>query len=94
MRLSPHELAAIRNTLLEFDRNGHLWLFGSRADDASRGGDIDLYLEASQPVSLRQSLLLEYRLAALCDTKVDLLIRNPDQAELPIHQIARNGVPL
>ena len=94
MRLSPRELAAIRQTLSDFDQGSRLWLFGSRVDDAARGGDIDLYWEVSRPISLRQSLALEYRLAALCDTQVDLLVRNPGQAELPIHQIARSGVRL
>lgn len=94
MRLTPDELGAIRQTLQEFDRDGRIWLFGSRANDAGRGGDIDLYLETSHPISLRESLTMEYRLAARCGVKVDLLVRNPDQAEQPIHEIARQGVPL
>ncbi len=94
MRLTPYEVDTIRQTLLAFDRNGRVWLFGSRADDCGRGGDIDLYLESSHPISLREALTLEYRLASLCDTKVDLLVRNPGQAEQPIFQIARQGVPL
>jgi uncharacterized protein len=94
MRLSSYEVETIRRTLLAFDRDGRIWLFGSRADDDKRGGDIDVYLESSQPISLREALALEYRLASLCDTKVDLLVRNPGQAEQPIFQIARQGVPL
>ena len=94
MRLTPHELAAVRQTLLSADPNGRIWLFGSRADDSRRGGDIDLYFEASQPISLKASLALEYRLTSLCDMKVDLLIRNPGQADQPIHAIARKGIPL
>jgi len=94
MRLSSHELQVVRQTLLDADPAGRVWLFGSRADDSRRGGDIDLYFEASQPVSLKASLALEYRLACLCGSKVDLLIRNPGQAEQPIHVIAKRGVPL
>jgi len=94
MRLSFHELHAIRQTLFRVDPAGRIWLFGSRADDSRRGGDIDLYFEASQPVSLKKSLALEYQLTNLCDAKVDLLIRNPGQGEQPIHAIARKGVPL
>jgi predicted nucleotidyltransferase len=94
MRLTPDELTAVRQTLLETDREARLWLFGSRADDTRRGGDIDLHLEPSRPLSLKASLLLEFRLQTLCGAKVDLVVRNPGQPELPIHRIARQGVRL
>ena len=84
----------MRRTLCGADPNGRDWLFGSRADDSRRGGDIDLYLEAGQPIDLKTALALEYRLTSLCDAKVDLLIRRPFDAEQPIHVIARQGVPL
>jgi len=29
-----------------------------------------------------------------CDTKVDLLIKTPQDADQPIHQIARQGIQL
>jgi len=94
MRLNQHELDVVRQTLYGADPNGRVWLFGSRVDDARRGGDIDLYLEASRPIDLKAALALEYRLTALCDAKVDLLIRRPGEAEKPIHVIARQGAPL
>lgn len=94
MRLKPHELHAVRQMLLGADPGGRAWLFGSRADDSRRGGDIDIYFETTRRIDLKASLMLEYRLTTLCGTKVDLLIRNPGQAEQPIHGIAREGVPL
>lgn len=94
MRLTPHELQAVRSTLYSADPAGRVWLFGSRADDARRGGDIDIYLEASRVIDLKAALELEYQLMSLCGSKVDLLIRNPGQVEQPIHDIARKGVPL
>lgn len=30
-----------------------VWLFGSRASDTARGGDIDLYMEVNRPVPPR-----------------------------------------
>lgn len=49
MRLAERELKTIQETFLEyFDKQDHLWLFGSRTDDAQRGGDIDLYIETLQ----------------------------------------------
>ncbi len=76
------------------DPEGKLYLYGSRADDARRGGDIDLFLEAARVIDLKTALTLQYRLSNACDTKVDLLIKTPDQAEQPICQIARKGIRL
>jgi predicted nucleotidyltransferase len=94
MRLSPHELQTVRDILSSADANGKIWLFGSRVDNSKRGGDIDVYLEASQPINLKASLALEYKLTSLCDVKVDLLIRNPGEPEQLIHSIAKKGIPL
>lgn len=93
MRLNSIELEAVRR-VLSGGLVGPIWLFGSRADDSRRGGDIDLYLEPDQPVTLRQAITMEYRLSAECGCKVDLLIRNPGQPEQPIHVIAKQGVRL
>ena len=94
MRLNPSELSAIRTTLGALDPHGRVYLFGSRADDLRRGGDIDIFLEASREIDLRSALTTEYRLHTACDCKVDLLIKTPSQADQLIHQIARKGIPL
>ena len=94
MRLSEHELTVLRQVLQSADPAGRIYLFGSRVDDARRGGYIDVYLEASIPMNLKARLDLESRLSDLCDTKVDLLVKNPDSLEQPIFEIARRGVVL
>jgi predicted nucleotidyltransferase len=94
MRLNPSELTAIRTTLGAVDSLGHVYLYGSRADDNRRGGDIDLFLDATQAIDLKTALTLQYRLTAACDTRVDLLVKTPDQTDQPIHQIARRGIRL
>lgn len=88
MRLSNTELQALRAIIGELDPAGRIYLYGSRADDKRRGGDIDIYLQASRPIELKARLLTQYRLQQACDTRVDLLVKNPAQPELPIHQIA------
>ncbi len=88
MRLSSKELQALRAILGELDPAGQIYLYGSRADDTRRGGDIDVYLQASQPIALKARLRAQYRLQQACDTRVDLLVKNPTQPALPIHQIA------
>jgi predicted nucleotidyltransferase len=94
MRLSTAELSAIRSTLGALDPLGRVYLFGSRADDQRRSGDIDVFLVASREIDLRTALATEYRLHSACDCKVDLLIKTPGQLDQPIHQIAREGIPL
>ena len=94
MRLSTREIQAVRMVLHEVDPDGRIYLFGSRVDDTKKGGDIDVFFEAAMQLDLRTQLVLEYRLASLCETKVDLLVRNPGQEDKAIFAIARQGVPL
>jgi predicted nucleotidyltransferase len=94
MRLSQNEVSLIRQTLAEVDPAGRVYLFGSRVDDSRRGGDIDLFLDASRKLDLNTTLRLQYRLISACDVHVDLLVKSPDEADEPIHQIARRGIAL
>ncbi len=94
MRLNAQELDAIRSTLGALDPEGRIYLFGSRVDDSRRGGDIDLFLEATKPIDLKTALQVQYRLISACDVHVDLLIKDPDEPDSAIHQIARSGLRL
>lgn len=94
MRLNAQELDAIRTTLGALDPEGRIYLFGSRVDDARRGGDIDLFLDATKPIDLKTALQVQYRLCGECDQHVDLLIKGPDEPDTAIHQIARSGIRL
>ena len=73
-------------------------LFGSRVDDAQRGGDIDLLIDVATPLTGR--VRVECRLAArlfikLGGRKVDVLIREPNKPMSPIYEQAlRQGVIL
>jgi len=42
MRITEHEKKAIIDAVRGTDPNAKVWLFGSRADDNKRGGDIDI----------------------------------------------------
>jgi predicted nucleotidyltransferase len=100
MRLSPEHQATIRETLKRhFGPTSLIRLFGSRADDRAKGGDIDIYIEpdlesAQEIVEARLDALAELH-RALGDRKIDLVIHRKQGPDLPIHRHARaTGVPL
>lgn len=71
-----------------------IWLFGSRADDQRRGGDVDLYVEPESRVSLEAEVRCKGALADELDLAVDLVVGQP-HLDKPIYRIAkRSGVPL
>lgn len=99
MRLTDEQIQAIRQLTRQIAGKDHrIRLFGSRLDDASHGGDIDLFLELQQPAE--NPALLAAKLAAsvsrlMQGRKVDVLISAPNLCHLPIHDIAlRDGVLL
>ena len=82
MRLTPHQAAIIRSAAAEiFGSDARVWLFGSRVDDAKRGGDIDLLVQTSQtqPEALASaSIAMLARLhRALGEQKIDLVLDAP-----------------
>jgi len=47
MRLSSFEQNSIITNFKNYFPNSKLYLFGSRADNTKKGGDIDLYIETT-----------------------------------------------
>lgn len=94
MRLTERQQEIIRQVLLKHFGNGsELRLFGSRADDNARGGDIDIYIEpelraADDIVEARLNALVELHLA-LGEQKIDLVINRKAGTVLPIYKIAK-----
>ncbi len=95
MRLKPAELTAIRDTVRSVaGPSATVLLFGSRVNDAARGGDIDLLVELSTPVdsSARLSARIGARLQqVLGDRRIDVLVAAPNLQESPLHRIARES---
>ena len=77
MRLTPAELQALRLAVGEVQWE-HAWLFGSRTDDARRGGDIDLLLHTREP-AFAVAHRVASRFAAEADARLDVLAIDPDR---------------
>ena len=92
MRPTDLQINTIRGgTALLAGQAARVWLFGSRTRDDARGGDVDLLLELTEPVT--EPAQLSARLAALVSramngSKVDVLIKAPNLKLLPIHSLA------
>ncbi len=97
MRLSKQQIKIIKeNTALVFGDNSKIYLFGSRADDDKKGGDIDLYLEtiANDNIFEKKIKLLALLQKNMGERKIDLVINN-FKIEKLIYAVAREtGIQL
>jgi|Laugrefa1bdmlbdn_1035148.scaffolds.fasta_scaffold87132_1 predicted nucleotidyltransferase len=69
-----------------YGENAKVWLFGSRARDDERGGDVDIFVE-SDSTDIMMAMHCKVALADLFDMKVDLIVGD---GEKPIHRIAKS----
>jgi predicted nucleotidyltransferase len=94
MRLSSCEAERIRECVQSFDPAAQILLFGSRADDSRRGGDIDLLI-VSRTIDLRQRLRLQSRLEdALGLQRIDLVVSPNVESDPFAKFVAGRGVYL
>lgn len=99
VRLTAREIEIIRATVIRlFGDRACIRIFGSRAREDEKGGDIDILIETDRQLPGR--LASACRLASelqmqLGDQKIDVIIIDPETRAQPIHQIARQtGVML
>ncbi|PRY73102.1 nucleotidyltransferase domain-containing protein [Halomonas ventosae] len=101
MRLTAYQQHVIRQAARDcFGPGVRVILFGSRADDGARGGDIDLLISTDMSdieAIVRAEIDFQLRVQqAIGEQKIDLLIDYPGRGEhTPIFEIAeRTGVRL
>lgn len=63
-------------------------LFGSRATDSSKGGDIDLMVSCPAPIE-RPALLAAHLQLSLGEQHIDVVLEAPNLSTTAIHRIAR-----
>lgn len=98
MRLEPDEVRAIKAAATHaFGPDAIVRLFGSRADDDRRGGDIDLHVEVAPEIDAweAQSRFEDSLFARIERQRVDVIVRKRGEPERGIDLIARHdGIPL
>lgn len=101
MRLTPREIQVLKEVGAEvFGLQARLFLFGSRLDDARRGGDIDLYVTGFlRPVAEQLDARLRFLVKAkecLGEQRIDVVFAaGPGEPLTPIQQMAeKTGVQL
>jgi predicted nucleotidyltransferase len=99
MRLNSDQIQAIKQTAEAVLGDGaRVILFGSRVDDAKRGGDIDLLFETDRRVSNHATTVGALYVALirkLGDRKIDTLLRDASTIAAPVLAIARQtGIEL
>jgi len=92
MRLTDHQTQIIRQLANQVaGSQSRVRVFGSRLDDAARGGDLDLMLELPEPVenpALMAAQMSAQVSRAMHGRKVDVLVSAPNLMRLPIHDLA------
>ena len=99
MRLTTHQVQAIRHVAQRvLGHNARVRVFGSRARDDGKGGDIDLFFETDLALENRAKSICQLTGAitmALGDRKIDVILKDASTPPAPIFEIAlRTGVLL
>jgi predicted nucleotidyltransferase len=88
MRLTPAQIDTIKTTATAVLGEGvQVTLFGSRVHDTQKGGDVDLYVETTQP-DLMKKIRCKVSLQDQLDMPVDLIVK-PFGDRSPIALIAK-----
>lgn len=74
----------------DFGDDIKLYLFGSRADDSQKGGDIDLLLESDEKIPVENQMNFLANISRhVTERKVDLAVFTPDKAGKTFYENAK-----
>jgi len=96
MRLSKNDVLIIKSVISKYIDNAKVILFGSRVYDHKKGGDIDILVQTTQNITLREqiTILTEFELQGIL-RKVDLLVQTPYAPKQNIFETAvKEGIIL
>lgn len=89
MRLKEYEQKAIVSTVKGLDQNAHVYLFGSRADDSKKGGDIDLLVMSTKLTSDDKRTIKMKLYELIGEQKIDIVLAADDSD--PFVKLALEG---
>jgi len=79
MRITEHEKNAIIDAVVNIDPNAKIWLFGSRADDGKKGGDIDIGVLSSKVDVMEEIEIRQKIYDKIGEQKIDLVVSKDGQ---------------
>jgi len=90
MRLTREQPLAILETVSRRTGSGStVYQFGSRLDDRTTGGDVDLLIETDIPLTLIERAQIKLELETESGLPVDILAQGRQGAPTPFQRIAR-----
>lgn len=95
MRLTYDEVKAINAAFSHTFKEGKIFLFGSRIDDNSKGGDIDLYIESplKEDIYKKKIDFLVKLKSLIGDQKIDIIVQE-DESRLIEIEAKDKGIEL
>ncbi|MBI3399601.1 MAG: nucleotidyltransferase domain-containing protein [Deltaproteobacteria bacterium] len=93
MRLKESDIETIVESIKTRDKDAKVYLFGSRAHDFKKGGDIDL-LVISQKLNYTDSIKIRQRLHEILGEQKIHLIITKDLEKPFVKMVCAEGVPL
>jgi len=79
MRITEHEKSAIVEAVKSVDPDAQMWLFGSRADDNKKGGDIDIAVLSSDIEVMEEIKIKQKIWDKIGEQKIDLVVSKDGQ---------------
>ena len=93
MRLQKTEIKILKESICEHDPDAEIYLFGSRANDQAKGGDIDI-LVLSRRLTFKDKMKIKTRIFKSLEDQLVHLVIARDTAD-PFTRVAlQESVPL
>ena len=89
MRISDYEKEAIVCAVKGIDPDARVWLFGSRADDSKKGGDIDVGILSSKIGVMEEIEIRQQVCDKIGEQRIDLVVSKDGQSAFFKHAVMK-----